>query len=217
MSEQYYSIKKSTLKGMADSIRAKTGKTDDIEVEDYSTEIASISGSGENLDSVLNEQAELITQLQRVLASKASGGGGDSDGTCTVYLHFKPHPENLIQLVNYTVTTLCDGNKIFVANEDPIFFITENIVVIDNVKCNSTLVLHCYDIESYGSSIEISCVNSELLGCAVFEPIFSILITASAGQDATITISSSLDGVIPWSMRNTEENPTIDEQGGNEV
>ena len=46
MSEQYYSIKSDTLTDIADAIRSKTGKSDKIEVEDYATEIESISGSG---------------------------------------------------------------------------------------------------------------------------------------------------------------------------
>ena len=50
MSEQYYSIKKATLTDMADKSRAKTGKSDRIEVEDYATEIEGISGSGAELN-----------------------------------------------------------------------------------------------------------------------------------------------------------------------
>lgn len=58
------------LKDVADAIRAKKGTEDAIPAANFDTEIASITTS-ENLDDVLQEQTELITELEEILKTKA--------------------------------------------------------------------------------------------------------------------------------------------------
>lgn len=66
-------IQEQTLKNIADSIRAKSGKTDLMLPSQMSDEITNLpSGGVENLDAVLTEQEELIATLQATLADKAA-------------------------------------------------------------------------------------------------------------------------------------------------
>lgn len=64
------------MTAIADAIRAKTGKTDALTLDQMATEIEGITTGGtEDLNDVLTEQEALIAELQAVLAEKASGGG----------------------------------------------------------------------------------------------------------------------------------------------
>lgn len=61
------------LNAIGEAIRAKTGKTDKLTLDEMPSEIASIEGGGsEDLGTVLTEQEALIDELKEVLSGKAS-------------------------------------------------------------------------------------------------------------------------------------------------
>ena len=75
------------LKDVADAIRAKKGTEDAIPAANFDTEIASITTS-ENLDDVLQEQTELITELEEILKTKSK-----TPATINVFMQ-ETEPEN---------------------------------------------------------------------------------------------------------------------------
>ena len=71
----------SKMTAIADAIRAKTGGTGLLTLDDMAQDIAAIDTS-ENLDEVLDEQDSIIDQIQAALEGKA----GASVETCTVVI-----------------------------------------------------------------------------------------------------------------------------------
>ena len=65
------------LNAVGEAIRAKTGKSEKLTLDEMVTEIGGITTS-ENLDDVLTEQEALIDELKEVLQGKAAGSGGDT-------------------------------------------------------------------------------------------------------------------------------------------
>lgn len=69
----------SKMTAIADAIRAKTGGTELLTLDDMAQDIAAIDTS-ENLDDVLTEQESIIDQIQAALEGKAAA----SVETCTI-------------------------------------------------------------------------------------------------------------------------------------
>ena len=69
----------SKLTAIADAIRAKTGGTSQLTLDQMATEISNISGNVEDLDAVLTEQSDLISQIKLALQNKTSGNGGSTE------------------------------------------------------------------------------------------------------------------------------------------
>lgn len=85
---------------------------------------------GENLDAVIAEQAELISELESVLDSKASGsGGGASVETCTVTITSSTNTE-----LNQYMFTCYNSDSVSVVYPDGT---TRLPLVIQDVICNS--------------------------------------------------------------------------------
>lgn len=87
------------LNAIGNAIRAKTGKTQKLTLDEMPAEISSIVGGGtEDLNAVLTEQEELIDELKSVLDNKASGGGGDLGGL-TKYAKVYATPQSTTSFV----------------------------------------------------------------------------------------------------------------------
>lgn len=71
------------MTAIADAIRAKTGGTDKLTLDQMAADIEAIDTS-EDLTAVLAEQEALIEEIKVTLESKAAGGGG----TNAAYGHF---------------------------------------------------------------------------------------------------------------------------------
>lgn len=69
-----YVIEESSLTGIADEIRTMSGSTEKITPSEMVTNLQTLNAEIEN-------QAELISQIQVALESKASGNSGVSSGT----------------------------------------------------------------------------------------------------------------------------------------
>lgn len=63
------------LNAIGEAIRAKTGKSEKLTLDEMPIEIGGITTS-EDLDAILTEQEALIDELKEVLQGKAGGGGG---------------------------------------------------------------------------------------------------------------------------------------------
>jgi hypothetical protein len=66
-----YVIKDTTLQGIANAIRAKTGETGSIPTLGMADKISSIS-TGENLDAEVSTQETTIESIKTLLAEKAN-------------------------------------------------------------------------------------------------------------------------------------------------
>lgn len=85
----------SKLTAIADAIRAKTGETGLLTLDDMAQDIAAIDTS-ENLDTVLARQETLIEDIKTALEGKA-GTNGPSIETCTVEVIKTGGPVNIYQ------------------------------------------------------------------------------------------------------------------------
>lgn len=74
-----YVIDESTLTDIADAIRTKTGKSDQLKPNEMPSEIQGITAGTEDLNAVLTEQESLIATLHETLKGKAAGGESEPD------------------------------------------------------------------------------------------------------------------------------------------
>lgn len=117
-----------------------------------------------------------ITQLETELQGKASGGsgGGGSVETCTVTVNCNPWKSILATIFNGEIETYsrCEGNG------------SSEVVTIENVVCDSPIMIYpAFPAPAY-----------EVSGAEFIHEYTHIVfkVTASAGENATVTIYSTV-------------------------
>ena len=122
--DKIYSIKESTLTGIANAVRSKTGKTDGIEIENMEAEIDSIVAHDPELDAVISEQVGIVERLETAIQNKAIGSGyrqwirladlpatyGYGDGPVSEIIYNIEIPENTLGL--YIAIVYNEGSSI---------------------------------------------------------------------------------------------------------
>ena len=178
--DKIYSIKESTLTGMTNAVRSKTGKTAGIEIENMEAEIGSIvtGGSTEDLSAVLNAQEEIINRLETKLEGKANGAGGAME-TCTVRLI---DPNQFMYLYRLVYEEVSESSR--KANLIEYDGLEGFDITLENVACGSLIYLYystVWDLSVNLTNAQAVIFDSEYTdGTAIFE------VTATSNGAATI-------------------------------
>lgn len=154
------------LVAVADNLRALTGTTNALTLEQMAT--IKGSGTGENLDEEMSQQNQLLTELETVIDSKAAGGsGGGNVKTCTMIIE----SQVIVYSIAVSVLDVSTGDikAVVVENQEKPYR-----GVFENVVCGSVI---------YGS-FSGGGLHYDVTNCERLHALYSVACAAPVEQDA---------------------------------
>ena len=158
---------------VADNIRSLTGTTGAMTLTEMATVKGSGGGTGENLDSEIATQKQLIADIQTALEGKAAGGSGGGASVETVEVNFVSSGVTTSSIARYTeywLTEYKDGkitftDDYFPMNEDG----ATNFLASDCAMVGTVLVVTSSKNVDVSEATDGLMLRYTRLGTAVFE------------------------------------------------